>query len=242
LAQTDADLLPSRNLVFNPMPLVAEPRLIVLSDERLQEIDDWTRDFTAWQTWAARWTNRRQPGKWAYVVDRQQKPDPPVWLEDACAFADGDTRLTHACDLLVSWHDDLTTGKIRRTVVDARAEQEAPSRSVWWQHLHIDGAWSTTQSNAMTFALVGAHYTIDVEGRLQIFAAPGMLVVSVPSLSGSRELWPATDWGASYRLFNVGRSTVHFNLVHAWILGSGASSLLNPNITLAGFSFTFRPR
>jgi len=82
---------------------------------------------------------------------------------------------------------------------------------------------------------------MEVKGRLQVFVAPGVLLVSVPSLQGNRELWPATDWGASYRLFDVGRSTVHFNFVHAWILGSKGTFVI-PRVTLAGFSVSFKPR
>jgi len=50
---------------------------------------------------------------------------------------------------------------------------------------------------------------------------------------------PATDWGITYRFFNVGRSTVHFNLVQAWVLGNQPGLTGNPNMTLAGLSLTF---
>jgi hypothetical protein len=67
------------------------------------------------------------------------------------------------------------------------------------------------------------------------------MLTSVPSIYGTRDLMPATDWGMSFRLFNAGRGTVHFNLVHAWILGHTISPI-GSNLTLAGFSVTMRPR
>ena len=82
---------------------------------------------------------------------------------------------------------------------------------------------------------------MSVEGRLQIFVAPGVMLVSVPNPYGPRVLSPATDWGLTYRLFNVGGATVHFNLVHAWIFGSGAQ-IAGTNLTLGGFSLTRRVR
>jgi hypothetical protein len=74
---------------------------------------------------------------------------------------------------------------------------------------------------------------------MQAFMAPGILLVSVPSVFGTRELSPATDWGVTYRLFNVGRNTVHFNFVHAWMIGNRAT-LLHSNMNLAGLSVSFR--
>jgi hypothetical protein len=67
------------------------------------------------------------------------------------------------------------------------------------------------------------------------------MMVSVPTFSGTRDLAPATDWGVTYRLFNVGRNTVNFNFVHAWML-SNRPNLVDSNLTLAGFSVSFRPR
>jgi len=43
--------------------------------------------------------------------------------------------------------------------------------------------------------------------RVQVFAAPGIMLTSVPSLYGTRDLMPATDWGMSFRLFNAGRGS-----------------------------------
>src|SRR4051794_27432600 len=80
--QTD---LPSRPLVID-LDRAPNLHVIVLSDERLQELDQWIEAFDEWDRWADRWLNRRQRGKWAYALERGTKPDPPAWLEDACGL------------------------------------------------------------------------------------------------------------------------------------------------------------
>jgi hypothetical protein len=236
------DVLPAHPLtLLEPIYLIPESPAIVLTAQHFEEVEQWARDFAEWQEWAERWLNRRQPGRWAYLIDRTKKPDPPAWLPDVCELAADDEHLVEGCRLLAAWRDDFIVARNRQTSVAAVTQQEEPTKTGWLQHLHVDGLWSTTQSNMMAFGLFGAHATIDVKGRVQVFAVPGILLMSVPQGFGRRELWPATDWGISYRLFNAGRSVVHFNLVHAWILANRARAI-NPNMTLAGFSVSFKPR
>jgi hypothetical protein len=237
-----AEQLPARPLPSSaPIQLIEEPHVIVVTQQQIEELAQWTRAFTDWQKWADRWLNRRQPGKWSYLVERQKRPDPPAWLHDTCELLGDDSRLAEACDLLVAWRDDPIATKNRQTTNAAMIHEESPAKSSWLQHVHVDGLWSTTQSNMNAFGLFGAHVTVDVKGRVQVFVVPGILLVSVPQFLGRRELWPATDWGMSYRLFSAGRSTVRFNLVHAWMLANRASAI-SPNLTLAGFSVSFKPR
>jgi hypothetical protein len=235
------DPLPAEPIPVQVVGLVVEPSTLILSQEHLQELDQWVTDFVAWQKWADRWLNRRQPGLWSYRIERNEKPDPPVWLSDVCGLLGGDTEFVRPCELLAVWRDDVVVGKTRHVAATGSIQHETQPKTAWWQHLHVDGLWSATQSNLTPFGLFGTHYTINVEGRLQIFAAPGLLLVSVPSLHGNRELLPATDWGISYRLFNVRQHTVHFNLVHAWLLSQRAD-LINPNLTMVGLSLTLGRR
>lgn len=238
---SNEDSLPAHPTPFQLIQLVSVPPVVTLSAEQMQELDQWTRDFAEWQTWSDRWLNRRQSGKWVYAVDRRKKPDPPFWLDDACSLLAGDDQFVRPCELLASWRDDSIAERNRRAATATATQDEEVTKSAWWRHLHVDGLWSTTQSNTAALGLFGVHATIDIVGRVQVFAAPGLLVVSLPGFSGDRSLSPATDWGMTYRLFNVGRSTVHFNLVHAWMLANHAS-VLDRDVTLAGFSVSFRPR
>jgi len=236
---TDEPPLPSRSVPLTLFAVVPQPLELVISQQQIDELAQWTRDFIEWQTWSDRWLGRHQPGFFV-PAKREKKPDPPVWLSDACGLLSADEDFTRGCALLAAWRDDLATTKYRRYAATTQQREEAPVKTFWWQHVHVDGLWSTTQSNAMVFGLFGAHLTVEVEKRLQIFVAPGIMLVSVPSYYGGRDLATATDWGITYRLFNVGRSMVHFNLVHAWVLGS-QPNLTAGNMTLAGLSVSFRP-
>ena len=236
---TEQDTGPADPIPLDLPQLLSEPHVVGLSSEQMQELERWTREFDEWQKWANRWLNRRQPGLWAYALERNKKPDPPVWLEYVCTLPSDDDQLIRACKLLANWRDDLITAKNRQAAAAAVAQREAPTKSMWWRHVHFDALWSTTQSQMTAFGLFGAHLTMEVEGRLQVFVAPGVMLMSVPGLHGNRQLSPATDWGLTYRLFNVGQSAVHFNLVHAWMLTR--VNLVNPQMTLVGLSVSFEP-
>jgi hypothetical protein len=237
---TEQELVSAHPISLDRLQLLPESQAVALSPQRIQEVEAWTREFDEWQAWAARWLNRRQPGLWSFAQERNKRPDPPVWLEDVCELLGDDEQLARPCELLAIWRDDPITARNRHIAAAALLQSEAPKKTSWWHHAHLDAMWSTTQSNITAFGLVGAHVTMEVDGRFQVFVAPGIMLVSVPGVAGNREVLPATDWGISYRLFNAGQSTVHFNLVHAWLLVSGAN-LINPHMTLAGFSFSFRP-
>lgn len=234
--------LPSRPLpLFDSDALTPGTPALVLSLQQIDELAQWTREFTEWQQWADEWLNRRQPGRWAFYLERHQKPEPPAWLNDVCEFVSDDIQFADGCALLARWRDEVAVTKTRQATAAAVVQREAPTKTSWWQRLHVDGLWSTTQSNMIAFGIFGTHLTAEVKGRLQVFVVPGILLVSVPVFSGNRELTPATDWGVSYRLFSAGRSIVHFNLVHAWML-SNRANFVNPNMTLGGFSVSFKPR
>ncbi|PWT84300.1 MAG: hypothetical protein C5B57_05105 [Blastocatellia bacterium] len=237
----DEERLFSRPIPFELVQLMPELPVHLVSARHIQQLEQWTREFTEWKKWSDRWFNRRQPGKWAYAAERKQKPDPPVWLEGACELPADDAQLVQACELLASWREDPIVAKNRQAAATSVTQAEAPTKSVWWRHLHVDGLWSTTRSDVTVLGLFGAHITIPIAGRFQVFAVPGVLLVSSTGLYGERELSPATDWGVTYRLFTVGRSTVHFNLVQAWILANRLN-VVDSNMTLAGFSVSFGPR
>jgi hypothetical protein len=237
----DENVLPSRAIQVDLIPLLSPSPVLWITAERLQELEAWTHAFDEWQKRADRSYVHGSYVSHKSYLESNEKPAPPDWLEDVCGLIPDDQQFARACGLLARYSDDPVTAKNRQAAAAALIQKEEPTRSVWWQRVHADGLWSTTQSNVAAFGLFGAHLTVPIEGRFQVFVAPGVLLVSVPGFSGHRELWPATDWGMSFRLFDVGRSTVHFNLVHAWMLGN-RSNLMSGNLTLGGFSVSFKPR
>jgi hypothetical protein len=88
-------------LSAHPVPLdlswLMPEEVLVLSPQRMHEVEEWTRAFDEWQKWVARWLNRRQPGFWSIGLERSKKPDPPMWLEDACELLSADENLARPC-------------------------------------------------------------------------------------------------------------------------------------------------
>ena len=100
------------------------------------------------------------------------------------------------------------------------------------------------RSDSNLFGVIGAHATVEIEGRFQVFVTPGVMLMSVPTANGTREWKPATDWGVAYRLFDFRLpltsqpARFHVNFVRAWMLGNVGNYSFKSHVDLAGFSVT----
>jgi hypothetical protein len=210
---------------------------------REAELKEWMRAFASWEDWAERWRNTREPGWLAGTRARRPKPEPPVWLSGFCGeLLDTTGVFADACRLLEEWRtEDIARRGRQRTAATLQPED---SRSLWWEHLHVDLLWPMTPWRTNVYGVVGMHASIEVFGRLHVFAAPGLMLLNLPGPNG-REWTPATDWGLGYRLADFrlpGTSrpaTLHVNFARAWILGD-ATNPIGRSVNLAGFSLTFK--
>jgi hypothetical protein len=226
-----------------------------LGDEALRT---WIRDYTAWQEWAEKYLNRRQwaahpfpypfwkenPDLFSYVVPRRAEPEPPSGLGAACAGRAGSSAardtLAQSCALLTVWQDDYSTQRIRWAVATTRAQKDDTSRSRFFEHIHFASLWTNLQTapGGRAYGLAGVHATIDVKGRWQIYALPGIIAVSLPNLQGRRTVTVGYDWGFAVRLFNSRVPyldlpvKVHLNLVQVWM------PEVQQKIDMIGLSFT----
>jgi len=126
----------------------------------------------------------------------------------------------------------------------ARAQQEAPTKTLWWEHIHVDALWPMAQWGSSVLGVVGMHASVDIAGRFQVFVAPGAMVLNLPN--GQRREWkPATDWGIGYRLFDFTfpgterRASLNLNLAKAWVLADPIGAFPG-TVDLLGFSLTFK--
>lgn len=148
-----------------------------------------------------------------------------------------------SCALLSQWREDVATARLRRDARLARRQHEQATRSMWYEHIHLDALWPIVSDRGSSVGIVGTHVTMDVKGRLQIFLAPGVMLLNIPGSTG-RAWAPATDWGFGYRLgrFRLPGSnasaTAHLNLAKAWVFW-GAAGLVNGTVDLVGLSLTF---
>ena len=240
-AAQDQSLLPARPIVIDAAFLLVPVRPDFTPALR-SEAAAWEREYLAWRKWAAEWRNRGEPG-WFARRDRRQKPDPPGWLIDACSKSIDEPWLSEPCVLVTDWRSDFVTAQFRDSQATARTQQEKPTKTLWWEHIHVDALWPIAQSRGTAFGLFGTHLTIDLTGRLEVFGAPGFIMLTMPTPEG-RDWTPATDWGIAFRLGtftlpgSTGKATLHLNVARAWVL-SGAGSVFSRYVDLIGFSLTF---
>ena len=238
--QSDAPL-PSRDIAaVTQAPLLDTPVL------RLDEAVRWTHSFLEWEDWYAQWGNRREPGVLFTSRGRKAKPTPPAWLAGECAEPiDTEGPMANACQALARWGLDEPSAVVAQRIAQTRATREHEIKSKWWSHIHLDALWPVTQIGSSAFGLAGAHLTMEVAKRMEVFLGPGAMLMRLPSIDGSPRLSSATDWGLSYRLANlripgINRpATLHINMAKVWVLGE-TQLRLPGEMYLAGFSLTFK--
>jgi hypothetical protein len=213
---------------------------------RQEELEKWIRDFSDWKKWAEQWSNKREPGWFSEYRQRRQRPDPPDWLFDRCDdWLEDSGPVGEACALLEEWRDDGTPQAVKLSAT-ASAPEEEPKKTIWWEHVHLDVGWPALQSGVTLYGLVGTHATTSVAGRLEVFVAPGAMLLNVPTRNGGRAWKMATNYGIGYRLgqFTLPgnrRALLHVNLAKAWLLDAGPD-VQTRSTDFVGFSMTFKKR
>ncbi len=149
---------------------------------RHAELQKWMADFSAWKDWAITWGNRREPGWFSDSRARRPRPDPPVWLFQECEGLSPDSR-EEACQLLAEWSGGAALMQTAAgQAVNTAAEDS--QKITWWEHVHLDAGWPALQSGIGVYGVLGVHATTTVKGRLQIFIAPGAMLLNVPTEEG----------------------------------------------------------
>jgi hypothetical protein len=207
----------------------------------------WIADFAEWKTWMAEWGNRRERGWFTGFRDRRERPDPPVWLEAQCEIdPNGTELLINACVLLTEWRD-YSTAQLRESRAAAVAQRERGRNTVWWEHVHVDVLLPALQWQASSYCVVGVHATTSVAGRLEVFIAPGAMLLNVPARNGGRAWKVAANYGIGYRLFDFpfpgGRqAALHVNLAKSWLVSDLSDVVARRSMDFIGFSMTFKQR
>jgi hypothetical protein len=232
-------------------PVSGQPETVVpidLTGDRLQTLERWTKNYEEWKAWTARYRKGQEPG-WFSAPKPRPAPAPPDWLPNACALL-GDEQgvIGDGCrayrDLL---QRDEATRVVTEQIAQTRARQEAPRNTIWWEHIHVDALWPMTQVGTNAYGVAGMHTTLQLSRRFQIFLAPGVMMMRLPTADGHERWSPATHWGFSYRLLDFvfpgthRPSRLHLNIARVWLL-EGNRLPTAGEIYLAGFSLTFKDR
>jgi hypothetical protein len=158
---------------------------------------------------------------------------------------EGDDPLAPACAALQSWRDDDGTAQVRQARVTGTRQQEQERKTTWWEHVHMDVLWPAVQWQTSIYGVAGMHVSTSVAGRLQIFTAPGAMLLNLPGRRGTRVWKVAANYGIGYRLldftFPGGRpAELHLNLAKAWLLSDITDAFTKRTVDFAGFSITFK--
>ena len=110
----------------------------------------------------------------------------------------------------------------------------------------MEALWAAMQSGSNPYGLFGMHVTTTVKGRFQIFIAPGVMMLNVPTSDGRRQWKPAANYGMAYSLFDFtfpGKrpAQLHVNLAKAWLLSSGPM-VTSDSGDFVGLSITFKKK
>jgi hypothetical protein len=222
---------------------IHSPELIDPATQQ-QELEKWVRDYSSWKQWAELWANRREPGWFTSSRQRRQRPNPPRWLSDRCSeVVEHDDDIADACVLVAEWRGGVAAAQIATQRASATAGAEDTDKTTWWEHVHLDGGWPALQSGSSLVGVVGMHATTTVHGRLEIFVAPGAMLLNVPAGRGGRAWKVATNYGIAYRLSQFTlpgkrQAVLHLNLAKAWLLSAG--DVPTKSTDFVGLSLTFK--
>jgi len=237
----------------SPLPShpIAIPDLapaVGLADEQLLRLTQWTRAYREWRAWYLQWRNQPEPGMFG-VRARRDPPVPPAWLPTVCAgVVEEAGPVAEACAAWREWQaNDMAATLMTEQIAQARAAVETPHKTLWWERVHVDALWPMTRAGSNAFGVVGVHTTIHVTKRFQVFLLPGVILMRAPGLDGVQNWSAATDWGFSFRLFDLRvplaarPGTVHLNMARVWMFGASGVATTGETY-LAGLSLSFKQR
>ena len=222
--------------------------LDVRSPERIAEVKGWVDEFYDWKEWYAEWANRRERGWFTSYRQRRPKPAPPAWLMDRCETVEDEADpLMLACSMLAEFNADPTSSPLRQATVTTVSQTDDTEKTTWWQHIHMEVLWPAMQWQSSTYGVIGMHAATTVKGRMEIFLAPGAMLLNLPSRNGSRTWKFATNYGFGYRLFDFTfpgnrRAVLHANFAKAWLMSDVTDAVTGRTMDFFGFSITFKRR
>jgi len=239
--------LPSTPIV---LPALSTPGTLSAAERR--DLDAWLDAMRKWQRMDKRWHNEPSHDAFGRIRERAARPEPPDWLDARCAtlgpaiaLNQGDP-LGAACRILGGVADDPTAEAIRASTAAARADAEKIVKNSFLTRVHIDGLWTTTSTDYRMYGIVGSHISLVDVGRVQFFGPPGVILLSVPDGSGSREIKAGYTWGFSVRLGDVRlfaqskNLTLFLTMTKVWVTAGTFGELGSGGFDIAGFSLAPR--
>jgi hypothetical protein len=224
-------------------------------EQRFAELSKWLHDYRAWEKWYEQWGNRiarnfnDQP-----IWERQQRPDPPVWLAAECqGYLGADDMLSSACQIVRNWDDQplLILQRRRSSLATSGGKvNDKVVKSSFFQRVHLTGLWMQARYPATpTYGIVGMQIGVFETGRFTL-PAIGVMLVTIPDGDGGHAWKPATTVGFGFRICDFvpplikRQASLHFNIARTNLHGVQDERILPGmvNVNLFGLSVSAKRR
>ena len=238
-------------LTLLPVLIPGDPIFDDITPAQDAELRRWLEAMQSWKRSEARSFNRLAHDLNGEIVRRHAAPTAPEWLPGYCGgFVSGeseplDETLSAGCHLLAEITSDPAAQAIRAERDAARRTQEHPTHTSFFTRVHLDGLWTTPTTSYRSYGLLGSHISLVDIGPVQMFGPPGVLLVRVPTGSGTYQMRVGYTWGLSVRLMDLRllsstkNATLFVTAAKCWV-SSGSSQLTNPSFDIVGFSIARR--
>jgi hypothetical protein len=241
--------LPSTPVTLPPSP--SSPELPELTPSQDADLARWVEDMGRWLRQQKRWANEPVHNNYGKIVQRRPEPPAPDWLAAYCDSLRGVTvatprRVEQACKMLATLSVDQEAEEIRQHTQAVRADKEKVVKTSFLSRLHLDGLWSTTSSDVRYYGLVGSHISLVDVGRVQFFGPPGILLLRMPTGTGTHQIRVGYTWGMSVRLTDLRllsptkNMTLFLSVTKCWTVGNSTDRLRPGGFDIAGFSIAPR--
>jgi hypothetical protein len=208
----------------------AQPLLGPQFEQRYEELAKWLREYHAWEQWLELWGNRVAHNfNDQEIWERKKRPEPPVWLEEACRdYIDTEGLLASGCYILRNWDEQplliLQRRRVSLVTSGGRPDDQVV-KSSFFQRVHLTGLWTQAQFPATPlYGIVGMQVSVVEVGRYTL-PAMGVMLVMVPDGAGGHDWKPATTLGLGYRICDFvpplfrKQASLHINIARMSIHG-----------------------
>jgi hypothetical protein len=241
-------LLASCGQSYGQELLTSRPIVVAgeISAKQQKSLDAWLKKVGKWKEYDQKWYNQVPRDQDGHLFHRELVPSSPSWVAELCGswyvgiyHASG---LAQGCDYLSGIgfysHLDAKAQEIANNIAQTRAQHEKVTHSSFLSRVHVDTLGTNPQvggRNGRIYGLLGGHISLVDAGRLQFFGPPGVMLVSVETEAGNRQMRIGYTWGMSYRMgdFHLPvvvngkgkNATVFITATKVWL--SGQAGILN---------------
>jgi len=123
-----------------------------------------------------------------------------------------------------------------QTIKERMEKEKGPSKSRFFNKIHVDGLWVPGQTDAKFLGVVGTHVTVIEMGRVHLFGPPGVMVLRADGKIRTALTWGFSLYMTQFRIPGTQRELALFgDFARAWTFGDYRTGM-----DLVGLSVAWR--